>query len=75
VPPLTPILLEGRISRSQKEHDEIMKRLVARDAAGAAHAMDRHIGNAVAELRKTMDTVIEPKQPNKGSRRSKQDHG
>src|SRR5918996_3743806 len=31
VPQLTPIVLEGRITRSQREHDEIMKRLIARD--------------------------------------------
>ncbi len=54
VPPLTPIVLEGRITRSQKEHGEIMRRLLAGDAAGAAAALERHIDNAGAELRKTM---------------------
>jgi DNA-binding GntR family transcriptional regulator len=54
VPPLTPIVLEGRISRSQKEHEEIVNRLAARDGAGAARALDRHIENAADELRETM---------------------
>src|SRR5580704_18817457 len=50
VPSLTPIVLEGRIVRSQEEHAEIVDRLAARDGAGAARAMDRHIENALAEL-------------------------
>ncbi len=54
VPPLTPILLEGRMRRSQKEHDEIMKRLAARDAVGAAAALERHIDNAGSELMRAM---------------------
>jgi DNA-binding GntR family transcriptional regulator len=54
VPPLTPIVLEGRISRSQKEHEEIVSRLAARDGTGAARALDRHIENAADELRDTM---------------------
>jgi len=57
VPPLTPIVLEGRIARSQQEHKEIMERLAAGDAAGAARAMDRHIENAGAELRQSLDGI------------------
>jgi DNA-binding GntR family transcriptional regulator len=57
VPPLTPIMLEGRIRRSQKEHEEIIKRLQARDAAGAAAALDRHIDNAGHELIETIATT------------------
>lgn len=54
VPSLTPIVLEGRMARSQEEHAEVVDRLHARDAAGAARAMDRHIENALAELQKSM---------------------
>jgi DNA-binding GntR family transcriptional regulator len=54
VPQLTPIVLEGRMSRSQREHDEIMKRLIARDGDGAARALECHIDNAGAELRRSM---------------------
>ena len=68
VPPLTPILLEGRIARSQKEHAEIMDRLAARDAAGAARAMDRHIENAGVELRKSMHGSGEARQEDKAER-------
>jgi len=71
VPPLTPILLEGRIGRSQQEHEEIMKRLAAHDGAGAAQAMDRHIGNAGAELRKTMEVAVDHKSPTKTKRRGR----
>jgi DNA-binding GntR family transcriptional regulator len=55
VPQLTPIVLEGRITRSQREHDEIMKRLIARDGEGAARALERHIDNAGAELRRSIE--------------------
>ncbi len=75
VPPLTPIMLEGRLGRSHKEHEEIMKRLVARDEAGAAAAMDRHIGNAGAELRKTMGATAEVRRDTSTRRRGKNDHG
>jgi DNA-binding GntR family transcriptional regulator len=68
VPPLTPLLLEGRISRSQQEHGEIMDRLAARDAVGAARAMDRHIENAGIELRNSMHDTGEARQPNKAER-------
>jgi DNA-binding GntR family transcriptional regulator len=54
VPPLTPILLEGRIKRSQKEHEEIVRRLEARDGVGAAAALDRHIEIAGVELMETI---------------------
>jgi DNA-binding GntR family transcriptional regulator len=57
VPPLTPMVLEGRTERSQSEHGEIIDRLRARDAAGAAGALDRHIANAGAELRGTIDAT------------------
>ena len=59
VPSLTPIVLEGRIVRSQEEHAEIVNRLVARDGAGAARAMDRHIENALAELQKSKRVTSE----------------
>jgi DNA-binding GntR family transcriptional regulator len=75
VPPLTPIMLEGRLGRSQKEHEEIMRRLVARDQSGAAAAMDRHIGNAGAELRKTMAAGTKLRRDTSTRRRSKNDHG
>lgn len=54
VPPLTPMMLEGRMRRSQKEHDEIIRRLAARDPAGAAAALERHIDNAGSELMRSM---------------------
>ncbi len=57
VPPLTPMVLEGRTERSQSEHEEIIDRLRARDAAGAARALDRHINNAGAELQNTIDAT------------------
>ena len=57
VPPLTPIVLDGRIKRSQKEHEEIVRRLEAKDSAGAAAALDRHIDNAGVELIETMATT------------------
>jgi DNA-binding GntR family transcriptional regulator len=50
VPPLTPVVVEGRLKRSQREHEEILKFLAAGDAGGAAAALDRHIENAAAEL-------------------------
>jgi DNA-binding GntR family transcriptional regulator len=56
VPPFTPIVLEGRISRSQKEHEQIMNRLAKGDGAGAAAALDRHIENAGAELLRTLQS-------------------
>jgi len=59
VPSLTPIVLEGRIVRSQEEHAEIVDRLEARDGAGAARAMDRHIENALAELQKSKRVTSE----------------
>ena len=57
VPPLTPIMLRDRIKRSQKEHEEIVKRLAAGDGPGAAQALDRHIDNAGVELIETMATA------------------
>jgi DNA-binding GntR family transcriptional regulator len=65
VPPLTPIVLEGRIKRSQKEHEEIVRRLEARDSVGAAAALDRHIDNAGVELIETMATKQGAKRPGK----------
>jgi DNA-binding GntR family transcriptional regulator len=59
VPALTPIVLEGRIVRSQEEHAEIVDRLAARDGPGAARAMDRHIENALAELQKSKRVTSE----------------
>jgi DNA-binding GntR family transcriptional regulator len=69
VPPLTPIMLEGRIKRSQREHEEIIKRLQARDAAGAAAALDRHIDNAGAELIETIAAT--QKKAERASRKGK----
>jgi len=57
VPPLTPMVLEGRTERSQREHEEIIDRLRARDAAGAARALERHIANAGTELRSNIDAT------------------
>jgi DNA-binding GntR family transcriptional regulator len=68
VPSLTPIVLEGRMARSQKEHAEVVDRLQARDGAGAARAMDRHIENALAELRKSKQVTSEPLQPGRTGR-------
>lgn len=62
VPSLTPIVLEGRMARSQEEHAEIVDRLQVRDAPGAARAMDRHIENALAELQKAMRVTGESSQ-------------
>jgi DNA-binding GntR family transcriptional regulator len=50
VPPLTLIVLEGRIEHSQLEHQQIVERLVARDADGVAEMIERHIANAEGEL-------------------------
>ena len=63
VPQLTPIVLEGRITRSQREHDEILKRLFERDGPGAAAALERHIDNAGAELRRRMDESVPSMRP------------
>lgn len=57
VPPLTPMVLEGRTERSQREHEEIIDRLRARDATGAARALERHIATAGTELRSTIDAT------------------
>jgi DNA-binding GntR family transcriptional regulator len=68
VPSLTPIVLEGRMVRSQEEHAEVVDRLAARDGAGAARAMDRHIENALAELRKCKRVASESSQPGRAGR-------
>ena len=68
VPSLTPIVLEGRMVRSQQEHAEVVDRLAARDGAGAARAMDRHIENALAELRKSKRVASELSQPGRAGR-------
>ena len=68
VPSLTPIVLEGRIVRSQQEHAEVVDRLAARDGPGAARAMDRHIENALAELRKSKRVASESSQPGRAGR-------
>ena len=68
VPSLTPIVLEGRMVRSQEEHAEVVDRLAARDGAGAARAMDRHIENALAELRKSKRVASESSQPGRAGR-------
>jgi DNA-binding GntR family transcriptional regulator len=68
VPSLTPIVLEGRIVRSQQEHAEVVDRLAARDGPGAARAMDRHIENALAELRKSKRVASESPQPGRAGR-------
>ena len=75
VPQLTPIVLEGRITRSQREHDEILKRLVERDGPGAAAALERHIDNAGAELRRRMDDGASSGRSKAGSPREKRGHG
>ena len=68
VPSLTPIVLEGRMVRSQEEHAEVVDRLAARDGAGAARAMDRHIENALAELRKSKRVASESSQSGRAGR-------
>ena len=68
VPSLTPIVLEGRMVRSQEEHAEVVDRLQARDGAGAARAMDRHIENALAELRKSKRVASESSQSGRAGR-------
>ena len=68
VPSLTPIVLEGRIVRSQQEHAEVVDRLAARDGPGAARAMDRHIENALAELRKSKRVASESSQTGRAGR-------
>jgi DNA-binding GntR family transcriptional regulator len=68
VPSLTRIVLEGRMARSQEEHAEVVDRLAARDGAGAARAMDRHIENALAELRKSKRVANESSQPGRAGR-------
>ncbi|MCB1489749.1 MAG: GntR family transcriptional regulator [Bauldia sp.] len=55
VPPLTPIVLAGRIDRSQHEHGEIIDSLRRRDPAGAAHALAQHIETAGEELRESIE--------------------
>jgi DNA-binding GntR family transcriptional regulator len=68
VPSLTPIVLEGRMVRSQEEHAEVVDRLAARDGTGAARAMDRHIENALAELRKSKRAASESPQSGRAGR-------
>jgi DNA-binding GntR family transcriptional regulator len=68
VPSLTPIVLEGRMVRSQEEHAELVDRLAARDGTGAARAMDRHIENALAELRKSKRAAGESSQSGRAGR-------
>jgi DNA-binding GntR family transcriptional regulator len=68
VPSLTPIVLEGRMVRSQEEHAEVVDRLAARDGAGAARAMDRHIESALAELRKSKRVASELSQSGRAGR-------
>ena len=68
VPSLTPIVLEGRMVRSQEEHAEVVDRLAARDGAGAARAMDRHIENALAELRRSKRVASQSQQPGRAGR-------
>ena len=63
--PFTPIMLEGRVTRSQHEHEEVMARIAAGDATGAARAMDRHIENAAAELRRSIIGFAREGQPNR----------
>ncbi len=58
VPPLTPMVLEGRIDRSQKEHARIINALKARNSTQAAKALDRHIANAGAELRRSIEASM-----------------
>jgi len=50
VPPLTPISLGDRMRNSHSEHRTLVERLLARDAEGAAAALERHIRNAEEEL-------------------------
>jgi DNA-binding GntR family transcriptional regulator len=50
VPPLTPIMLEGRMKRSQSEHGRIVKALAVGNAEAAAAALAQHIDNAGLEL-------------------------
>jgi DNA-binding GntR family transcriptional regulator len=50
IPPLTPLGLSGRMRNSHDEHRAIVERLLARDADGAAAAMEEHIRNAGEEL-------------------------
>ena len=66
VPSLTPMVVEGRMVRSQEEHTEIVDRLAARDAAGAARAMDRHILNALGELQRSKSVASELSQGRTG---------
>jgi DNA-binding GntR family transcriptional regulator len=76
VPQMTPIVLEGRITRSQREHDEILKRLSERDGPGAAAALERHIGNAGVELKRRMDEgAIDPPPARPAPARDKRGHG
>jgi len=55
VPPLTPIVLAGRIDRSQRQHGEIVDNLRKRDPAGAARALAEHIDTAGEELRASIE--------------------
>jgi DNA-binding GntR family transcriptional regulator len=75
VPQLTPIVLEGRITRSQREHDEILKRLFERDGPGAAAALERHIDNAGAELRRRMDDGASSRRATSGNAKEKRGYG
>lgn len=75
VPQMTPIVLEGRITRSQREHDEILKRLVERDGPGAAAALQRHIDNAGIELRRRMDGGVASRSPKPSAERDRRGHG
>ena len=72
VPPLTPIVLEDRLRRSQKEHEEIVERLAARDGAGASAALDQHIDNAGVELIETMAATREGKRRSTAEKNGKE---
>jgi len=46
LPPLVPVVLPDQLSRSVRDHGELLRQLEARSARGAAAAMRRHIEGA-----------------------------
>lgn len=54
LPPLAPVLLPEQLTRSVREHGEVLRQLEARSSRGAAAAMRRHIAAAHRALDETL---------------------
>ncbi|HEX9014954.1 MAG TPA: GntR family transcriptional regulator [Chloroflexota bacterium] len=54
------IAMHGRLERSNQEHDEVVKMVLARDGAGAEQRMRDHLHNLREELERLLQHVIMP---------------